>query len=45
LLELGLYRITDRPIWSTAMDPVDSSSCSITSGSSPGQFPWIFSCC
>ena len=44
LLVLGLYRIIERPIWSTAIDPVDSSSCSITSVSSPGQFPWIFSC-
>ena len=44
LLVLGLYKITERPIWSTAIDPVDSSSCSITSVSSPGQFPWIFSC-
>lgn len=44
LLRLGLYNITVRPIWSTATDPVASSSFLIASTSSSGQLPWIFSC-
>jgi hypothetical protein len=39
LERLGRYRITDRPIWPTATEPVDSSSSLITFLNSSGQLP------